>query len=226
LSTALIKKLLSVQAWYGYMIQDDDNDPIIIVYSLTTNILSIWQWNQVVQQFSTDSSSLPTSSPTLPTTRPVASLPQTSPTFRRAIKVNISNYPKLKDKNQWCTFHRQLLSTAASYDTLKVVDPKYVPSLEDRDSFRSKQRFMYNVFSNIILTTKCKNCICDECISMDAQKVYARLLEAYHDPLSINLSATKLCQELTLMKLDDKWRKSYESFLHFWTAKIQDLKGY
>jgi hypothetical protein len=49
---------------------------------------------------------------------------------------------------------------------------------------------------------------------MDAQKVYAKLLEAYHDPLSINFSATKLRQELTLMKLDDKWRKSYESFLH------------
>jgi hypothetical protein len=47
----------------------------------------------------------------------------------------------------------------------------------------------------------------------------------YHDPLSINLSATKLCQELTLMKLDDKWRRSYESFLHFWTVKIQDLEG-
>jgi hypothetical protein len=60
---------------------------------------------------------------------------------------------------------------------------------------------------------------------MDAQKDYATLLEAYRDPLSINLSTAKLHQELTLMKLDDKWRKSYESFLHFWTAKIQYLEG-
>jgi hypothetical protein len=27
------------------------------------------------------------------------------------------------------------------------------------------------------------------------------------------------------MKLDDKWRKSFESDLHFWIAKIQDLEG-
>jgi hypothetical protein len=27
------------------------------------------------------------------------------------------------------------------------------------------------------------------------------------------------------MKLDDKWRKSFESFLHFGTAKVQDLEG-
>jgi hypothetical protein len=91
---------------------------------------------------------------------------------------------------------------------MDVLDPTYVPSLEDQDSFRKKQRFMYNVFSNIVLTTKGKNCIRDECDSMDAQKVYAALLEAYDDPLSINLSANKLRQELTLMKLDDKWRKT------------------
>jgi hypothetical protein len=26
------------------------------------------------------------------------------------------------------------------------------------------------------------------------------------------------------MKLDDKWRKSFKFFLHFWTAKVQDLE--
>jgi hypothetical protein len=108
---------------------------------------------------------------------------------------------------------------------LEVIDPNYVPSLEDQDSFRSKQWSMHNVFSKIILTTKGKNCIRDKRISMDDQKVYAKLLEAYHDPLSINLSTTKLRQELTLIKLDDNWRNSYELVLHFWTSKIQDLEG-
>jgi hypothetical protein len=60
---------------------------------------------------------------------------------------------------------------------------------------------------------------------MEEQKVYDALLEAYDDPLSINLSANKLRQELTLMKLDDKWRKRFESFIHFWKAKVQDLEG-
>jgi hypothetical protein len=60
---------------------------------------------------------------------------------------------------------------------------------------------MYNFFSSIVLTTEGKNCIRDECDSMDAQKVCAALLEAYDDLLSINLSATKLRQELTLIKV-------------------------
>jgi hypothetical protein len=84
---------------------------------------------------------------------------------------------------------------------------------------------MYNVFTNSIYITKGKNCVCEKSMSLDAQKVYASLLDVYHDHLSTKLSATKLCQELTLMKLDYKWRKSFESFLHFWTAKAQHLEG-
>jgi hypothetical protein len=48
-------------------------------------------------------------------------------------------------------------------------------------------------------------------MSFDAQMVYVSLLDVYHDHLSTKLSATKLCQEVTLMKPDDKWRKSFES---------------
>jgi hypothetical protein len=50
-------------------------------------------------------------------------------------------------------------------------------------------------------------------------------LDVYHDHLSTKLSATKHRQERTLMKLDDKWRKPFESFLHYCVAKVQDLKG-
>jgi hypothetical protein len=31
--------------------------------------------------------------------------------------------------------------------------------------------------------------------------------------------------QLLVMKLDDKWRKGFESFLHFWSAKVQELEG-
>jgi hypothetical protein len=84
---------------------------------------------------------------------------------------------------------------------------------------------MYNVFTNIIHTTKGKNCVFKESTSLDSQKAYASLLDVHHDHLSTKLSAIKLHQELTLMKLDDKWRKSFEDFLNFWTAKDQDLEG-
>jgi hypothetical protein len=89
-------------------------------------------------------------SPTVPTTTPVSSPSQVSPSFQSCIKVNILDYPKLKDENQWRTFNRHLCSTADSNDTMDVLDLTYVSSLEDQDSFRAKQRFMYNVFSNVV----------------------------------------------------------------------------
>jgi hypothetical protein len=133
----------------------------------------------VVQHFSTNSSS-----PTAPTPTSVSSPSSASPSFQNSVKINILYYPKLKDENQWRTFNRQLHSIAASHDKIDVLDPTSVPRLEDQDSFCKEQWFMYSVFSILVLTTKGKNCIHDECDSMDAQKVYAALLEAYLDPLT------------------------------------------
>jgi hypothetical protein len=78
---------------------------------------------------------------------------------------------------------------------------------------------------SLISSIQGKNGVCEDSTSLDEQKVYSSLLDVYHDYISTKVSATKLCQELTLMKLDNKWRKSFESFLHFWAAKVQDLEG-
>jgi hypothetical protein len=131
LSTSLINKLLSVQSWYAYMLQYDDNDPVNVVYSLTTKVLSTWRRNQVEQRLSTDSS-FKTPPPSVAETTPSTTVP--SPSFWHNIKINISDYPKLKDDTQWRTFNCQLHYTAASHDTLDVLDPAYVPPLEDQDS--------------------------------------------------------------------------------------------
>jgi hypothetical protein len=39
------------------------------------------------------------------------------------MKVNIADYIKLKDDPQWRFFNRQLRETAASHDTLEVLNP-------------------------------------------------------------------------------------------------------
>jgi hypothetical protein len=103
----------------------------------------------------------------------------------------------------------QLRSTAASQDTLVILTPNYVPHIHAVATYRDKQRFMYNVFINIIHINKGKDFLREESTSLDAQKVYAFLLDAFHDHLFTKLSASKLRQELTLMQIDNKWRKSF-----------------
>jgi hypothetical protein len=160
------------------------------------------------------------SSATLPAPTPIAP----APSFQRNLNINVSDYPKLKDESQWRTFNRTLRTTAASHDTLDFLTPNFVPLVGLEEDFERKQRFMYNVFTNIILTSKGKVCVRADYDSMNAQKVYASLLESYNDQLSTPLNATKLRSELTIMKLDDKWRKGFETFLHHWTSKVQGQK--
>jgi hypothetical protein len=90
------------------------------------------------------------------------------PSFQRNLKLNVSEYPKVKDEYQWCTFSRTLHNTA--HDTLYVLIPNFVPLVGLEEDFERIQRFMFNVFTNIILTSEGKACVRAEYDSMNAKK--------------------------------------------------------
>jgi len=98
LSTSLIKKLLSVQSWYVLQLQESNDDPLVIFHSLTVSVLQSWRNLQAIQRLSISDSVVATTPKS----------PPTSPSFRNSIKINISDYPKLKDESQWRSFNRQL----------------------------------------------------------------------------------------------------------------------
>jgi hypothetical protein len=83
---------------------------------------------------------------------------------------------------------------------------------------------MYNVFTNIMLTSNGKVCVRSQSETLNAQKVYAALLEAYNDQLSTLLSASNLRSGIIGMQLDSKWLKGFETFLHFWITKSENLR--
>ena len=234
LTPMLVKKLLSVQSWYAAQMSSfpDVFEDVDTFFLLTAASFNDWRRSQnhiriTATPLMFDPSpvtsydpAVVSSSTALPAPTPTAPVPS----FQRNVKINVADYPKLKDESQWRTFNRTLRTTAASHDTLDVLTPNFVPLVGLEEDFERKQRFMYNVFTNIILTSKGKVCVRAEYDSMNAQKVYASLLAAYNDQLSTQLNATKLRSELTIMKLDDKWRKGFETFLHHWTSKVQELE--
>jgi hypothetical protein len=60
---------------------------------------------------------------------------------------------------------------------------------------------------------------------LEAQQVYTDLLAIYADQPMLQLEATSIHTELTIMKLDDKWRKPYATFLNLWSSRIQELES-
>jgi hypothetical protein len=61
--------------------------------------------------------------------------------------------------------------------------------------------------------------------SIKRESLYKDLLAIYADQLTMQLEATNIHSELTSMKLDDKWRKSYAIFLNLWCSRVQELES-
>ena len=58
----------------------------------------------------------------------------------------------------------------------------------------------------------------------DAQKVYANLVDVYEEDILASLVASDLRSQITVLRLDDKWKKSIGTFLQFWISKILELE--
>jgi hypothetical protein len=207
------RRLYSTILWY----LDQPSTDFSIWYSLTPTILREWQQAYVR---SPGVSIVPSAS------TPASTGPTTSPsTFRHSVKVTLNDYPKLKEDKGWRVFNRLLRTTAAHHDTLDVLDPTYVPPSHLAATFEVKQLFMFNMFTQCIHTGKGKVCVRANDPSLDAQRTYAALREVYEDDLSVQLLASSLRSELTILKLDDKWRSGCEAFLTSWTSKVQELEN-
>ena len=213
ISTSLVpafgRRLNATLRWYYQQPQQK----LATWYNLTPDSFQTW-YDSTILNPPTPDSTLVTPNVTAP--------PRT---FRSSLKINLTDYPTLKDDKHWRTYHRLLKATAASHDTLDVLDTLYVPSIQDTAAFQEKQSFMYHVFTKTLNTSKGKLCVRNHELKRDAQCVYIDLLEAYNDELSSTIIATTLRNELTLLKMDDKWRSGYEHFLSMWNTKILDLES-
>ena len=126
---------------------------------------------------------------------------------------------------RWKQWHRHLKATANSHGLSNVLNPNYIPTTDDEKAlFTAQQTFMYSVFEQCMNTTKSRHVVQSFESTSDAQSVYSGLLREYEEDLTTSLQATDLRTELTLLRFDDKWKKSSEAFLLAWKAKILELE--
>jgi hypothetical protein len=146
---------------------------------------------------------------------PPSAVPPPINNFRSAIKINLNDYVKFKEDSQWLSFNHQLRATAASHDTMDILDCTYTAPSSDAA----------NVFSQCILTSKGKVCVRAHEKDLDSQQVYKDFLAIYAGQITMQLDATSIRSDLTVLKLDDKWRKSYARFLNLWCSRLQKLES-
>ena len=79
---------------------------------------------------------------------------ESSPVYdlKKGIKRDMSHFEILKTKRQFKSWHSNLISIAATQDVEETLNPDYIPSLENIDLFREKQKYMYAVAVKILKT--------------------------------------------------------------------------
>ena len=106
-----------------------------------------------------------------------------------------------------------------------VLDRLYMPnSSEELELWTAHQKFMFNVFTITLLTTKGKLALAEHKDTGDAQGVWLSLCNLYELDLAVDLQSNSLRTEIMLMKMEDSWRKGCVSFLSMWKKKILDLE--
>ena len=144
--------------------------------------------------------------------------------FHSGIKFQMSDYPKLTDDSKWLEYKRKLFAAASSHDTIDLLLTGYVHDDTDADQ-RSKTRFMYNMFSQQLQTSKGRVCVKQHEKTFYGHMVFKDLVLVYDDDLASAMASTSAREYLTLLRLDDKWKSSYESFLTHWSSKILELES-
>jgi hypothetical protein len=131
LTPMLVKKHLSVQSWYAAHMSSFTDILVDVETFFLLTAISFNDWRRSQNHIPITATPLMfypapvtsyetpvvTSSEAMPTQIPTAP----APSFQRNVKINVSDYPKLKDESGWRTFNCTLRTTAASHDTTDVL---------------------------------------------------------------------------------------------------------
>jgi len=143
--------------------------------------------------------------------------------FKKGIKRDSSQYPKLKDDAQWDNWKRDLITTARAQNVDDVLDPTFTPtSAVDIELFQEKQKFMYQVFSNSCLTDQSKSIVRNYFQTYDAQKVYADLTAYFLTSTKAQYNSTELLRYLTSASIGEgNWTGKSQNFILQWQNKLR-----
>jgi hypothetical protein len=81
---------------------------------------------------------------------PLRTGPTPAETFECRIKKDKDQYPEFTNEKNWYNFRRDVEATAATHNTIEVLDFVYTPNFADPDDvalLASKNKWMYSVLS-------------------------------------------------------------------------------
>jgi hypothetical protein len=144
--------------------------------------------------------------------------------FKRGIKRDPSQFPILKDDNQWDGWNRSHIAQARAQGVVDVMNSEYKPTTtEDKALFEVKQTYMFAVFEKTLLTDQGKAYVREYEKKSDAQSIYRRISEHAIKSTKASLKASTILSYITSCKLGEgsAWRGPTSSFILHWQNQVR-----
>ena len=143
--------------------------------------------------------------------------------FMKSIKKDRTAYPTLKEDRQWDKWNRSLKAVARTHGCEIILDPSYVPGNEGEiELFKEKQKFMYSVFEDKVLTNTGLTLVRKYEENFDAQNIYRGLLKHSKESTQANIDTAELLTYITSVKLHKiTWKGTYYDFILHWCDKVR-----
>ena len=122
--------------------------------------------------------------------------------FRKSIKKDKSTYPTFREDRQWDKWNRSIKALARTHDCEEIFDPTYKPNGDDEEeTFIEKQKFIYSVFEDKVLTNTGQALVRKFEKTFDAQSVYKGLLQYSRESTQATIDIAELLTYITSVKL-------------------------
>ena len=165
----------------------------------------------------------PPSSTTTPPVSNTTSRYTPADLFRRGIKRDPSLFPVLKEEKLNDTWHRSFANQARAQDVIQVLDPNYTPSnAEEQELFDEKQKYIYAVLEQKVLTDRGKGFIREHENDYDAQKVYQKLVDHHLKSTKAMIDSSSILSYITSVRLGSGvWKGTTEAFIIHWENQVR-----
>ena len=141
--------------------------------------------------------------------------------FRKGIKRDKGNYNVLRDEKQWDEWKRQTVAMIYAHGYESITSISYTPSdPEEILLFREQNKYMFDVFTSILLTPMGKYIVCNHEGTRDAQKVLADYVKHMRTSTRADMEIEDLMTQLTSTRLTTNYTGTTQNFID-WLDKMR-----
>jgi hypothetical protein len=144
--------------------------------------------------------------------------------FKKSIKRGDTNmFPSLKQDKQWDNWQRAVIAQAQAQDLSDVLDPKFSPiGIKGSNLFAKKQKFMYAIFEQTLLSDKGKALVRLHLNNYNAHKLYTALSKYSLQSTKAFIDSRNLLQYITSNRLGNGkwWKGSTHAYILHWQDQV------